>query len=383
MQARFITYKYGQLVFIFLFWNAVAILTATMLFVQFADAYPDATWSGFFFRQAPLWYTWMLFTPFILYLTPFTKKRKLLWWQTLVFHLLIATFMIVLYSLIAGRHSIYLSDRMTYSTKILLKMASRNFALNFASNCLIYLLIAFVGVGLEWYKALAITKEEKLKLQLHNNVLHTQLVEAQLQALTMQLQPHFLFNTLHSIASLVRIRQNETAIRMIADFSELLRHTIQHGEDNFATIKTEIAFVEKYLNIEKIRFQEHLSVHIQVEDAAQEVLVPSLILQPFVENAIKHGISQTTQKGKINITVTRENGRVNLYVQDNGAGLPTHWSIHQGQGVGISNSFRRLEKIYGQNFILALHNLPEGGTNTHIQIPSSSPIKNTAKHVAH
>ncbi|HAS46811.1 MAG TPA: hypothetical protein DCS93_40375 [Microscillaceae bacterium] len=374
MQDRLLKYKFTPYLVIFLFWNIIAVLATTLLYAQFVNTYPDASWLGFFYRQAPIWYIWMFFTPLILWLVNFGKKSNFSLPKNILTHLLVASVLFLIYGFLVGIHSLNLNQKLVWSTSVIYPSASRSFVLNFASNCLIYLLIVFVGVGLQWYQSLVNTQQARLKLELHNSELHAQLVEAQLQTLTRQLQPHFLFNTLHSIASLVRTQQNSLAIQMIADFSELLRHTIQQGEENFATIETEVAFIEKYLNIEKIRFQDRLEVSIQVSTEAKPMLVPSLILQPFIENAIKHGISSKSDNGCIEVVIGLVAQQLDIQIRDNGVGLSKGWKLTDNQGVGLSNSLHRMEKVYAQNFSLNLNNHPEGGVLVHLQLSAQAPI---------
>ena len=151
MQDRLFKYKYAPYLIIFLFWNIIAVLAATFLFVRFADTYPDATWWGFFYRQSPIWYIWMFYTPLILWMVSWLKSRDISFAKSILMHLLMASIMFVIYSLLTGMHTLELNQKLTLSFKAIFPAASRNFALNFASNCLIYLMIAFVGVGLQWY----------------------------------------------------------------------------------------------------------------------------------------------------------------------------------------------------------------------------------------
>ena len=375
MQDRLLKNKFTPYLVIFLFWNVIAVLATTLLYAQFVNTYPDASWLGFFYRQAPIWYIWMFFTPLILWLVNVGKKKNFTLPKNLLIHLFVASIFFLIYGVLVGIHSLQLNQKLVWSVSVIYPSASRSFALNFASNCLIYLLIVFVGVGLQWYRSLINTQQERLKLELNNSELHAQLVEAQLQTLTQQLQPHFLFNTLHSIASLVRTQQNNLAIQMIADFSELLRHTIQQGEENFASIETEVAFIEKYLNIEKIRFQDRLEVFIQVSQEAKPMLVPSLILQPFIENAIKHGIGPKLDNGRIEVTIELRDEQLDIQIQDNGIGLSKGWKLTDNQGIGLSNSLHRMEKIYTHNFSLRIINHPDGGVLVHIQLPAQAPIQ--------
>ncbi len=178
----------------------------------------------------------------------------------------------------------------------------------------------------------------------------TQLAEARLSALNAQLNPHFLFNTLNAVSSLVE-RDPRGVRRMIARLSELLRYTLNGGSDNEVLLGQEIAFVERYLEIMQIRFQDRLEVDVQLGDDAGNALVPSLILQPLVENAVKHGVEKISGTGKIRIEARREDDRLVLSVSDNGPGP------------------QRLEQLYGAAQSLVLVEAPDGGTVAQIVIP--------------
>ena len=197
--------------------------------------------------------------------------------------------------------------------------------------------------------------------------LETQLARAKLQALEMQLHPHFLFNTLNAIAALVR-RDSAAAERMISRLGELLRATLALEGADEVRLDDELAFLERYLEIERVRFGDRLTVAVTVDPAVREARVPSLILQPLVENSIRHGIAKRRGPGIVEISASRENGSLRLTVSDNGMGLDGD----PREGVGLANTRARLEVLYGGAYRFELRPRPAGGSEATLTIPFRS-----------
>ncbi|HEY7354226.1 MAG TPA: histidine kinase [Terriglobales bacterium] len=189
--------------------------------------------------------------------------------------------------------------------------------------------------------------------------LSEQLSRAQLNALRRQIEPHFLFNTLNAIAGLVRERRNEEGVSMIAQLSDFLRRTIEDSNRQEVPLSEEIDYLQRYLAIQKVRFADRLRVDFQVPEDLMLSQVPSLVLQPVVENAIKHGIAKQVQGGRIRISASRSNGMVSLKVYNDGPALRA--SDKPTAGIGILNLRTRLENLYGTKFELTLRDeLPHG-----------------------
>ncbi len=196
--------------------------------------------------------------------------------------------------------------------------------------------------------------------------LEKRLVEARLQALQMQLNPHFLFNTLHAISALMH-QDVDAADRMITRLSELLRHALESTEQQEVPLGEEIAFLRRYLEIEETRFGDRLKIDLQIAPDTVELLVPNLVLQPVVENSIQHGIEPHARPGRVTISSRRENGALLLEVRDTGNGVPaTGWA----EGVGLTNTRNRLRQLYGEQQSFALGNAPGGGFLATIRVPA-------------
>jgi two-component sensor histidine kinase len=198
--------------------------------------------------------------------------------------------------------------------------------------------------------------------------LESRLVEARLQALRMQLNPHFLFNTLNSIASLVS-EQPKAAEEMIEALSDLLRLALNASDRQEVTVREELHFLDRYLHIEQTRFGERLRIEKQIEVEALDGLTPILILQPLVENAIRHGIEKRIAPGVVRITVERVADGLRLEVADNGRGFRSFPISKLKEGVGLSNTRGRLKELYGRQASLDLRAGKEGGFSAEIHIP--------------
>lgn len=194
--------------------------------------------------------------------------------------------------------------------------------------------------------------------------LEAQLATAQLQALKMQLHPHFLFNTLHSISELVHSDPGRAEF-MIVRLSHFLRLTLDHNGQQEIPVADEIEFLRRYLEIEQMRFEGRLTVKWEIDPAALPAPVPNLILQPLVENALKHGVSRNTSPGVVRISCMRRNGELTLSVHDNGPGAAPPLR----EGVGLSNTRARLERLYGPRAAIHLGRPPAGGFDVTLHIP--------------
>ncbi|MEP5611596.1 MAG: histidine kinase [Cyclobacteriaceae bacterium] len=232
----------------------------------------------------------------------------------------------------------------------------RSFGAGIISSFIYYWIV--VGIFLTAFNRRKLIKKEK------------ELVNARLHALLTQLRPHFLFNTLNSISSLIDI-DKAAAQKMISRFGELLRAVLEKEEKQFISLQEEITFIENYLSIESERFSDRLSISYNLDPKSLQDMVPTLILQPLVENAIKHGMANKVSDGVIEISSKILNGieypspHLELLVSDNGAGLATEFNY----GVGLKNVTNRLHELYGANGAFRIDNSEKGGCNAKITIP--------------
>jgi two-component system LytT family sensor kinase len=227
--------------------------------------------------------------------------------------------------------------------------------------------VTFWGiVGTTWMLQYATLSRER---ELRASQLETRLTGARLAALKMQLHPHFLFNTLNSILPLV-FRDGEAACRTVARLADLLRLSLQHETDDLIPLRQELDLLEVYLEIQKTRFQDRLTVRLDVPQDLASALVPNLILQPLVENAIKHGIAARPGAGTVEVRVRREGlGRLCLLVRDDGPGPPEGGRRGGGEGVGLRNTRDRLDLLYGGDHEFAFRGAPGLGCEVAMSIP--------------
>ena len=201
--------------------------------------------------------------------------------------------------------------------------------------------------------------------------LEAQLARGQLSAHKSQLQPHFLFNALNSVAVLMR-RDTVGAEQMLHRISELLRATLETSEAQLLPLSQEIELVRAYLGVEETRFQDRLTTRIDVPESLGRALVPNLLLQPLVENALRHGIAPVGAGGLVEITARRLDAVLEISIRDNGAGFPAGFASEgdsSKEGVGLSNTRRRLEALYGEDHTFDIHSPEEGGTTVTVTLP--------------
>jgi hypothetical protein len=234
----------------------------------------------------------------------------------------------------------------------------------FHQGLTIYWTTLVVAHALYYYRGLRQKEAQTARLT-------AQLAQAQLQALKMQIHPHFLFNTLNSIAALLH-KDVEAADRMIARLGDFLRLTLKRSDAQTVDFQQELEFLKCYLDIERIRFQDRLTVELDIDPQALTALVPNLILQPIVENAVRHGVARQTNSGHITIRARREGERLNRKVEDNGPGLKVK---SNGSGIGISNTRARLEQVYGSDFSFQIANSLERGASVTLNIPAFVQIE--------
>jgi two-component system LytT family sensor kinase len=196
--------------------------------------------------------------------------------------------------------------------------------------------------------------------------LETRLMESQLQALQQQLRPHFLFNTLHAISTLVH-RDPDKADTMIERLSDLLRITLRKVGVQEIELAEELEYLTAYLDIEQVHFGSRLRIEYRIDAAAMDVLVPTMILQPIVENAIRHGLEPMMRPGMLTIEAQADGDTLWLRVRDDGAGLPKNWQ--RREGVGLSNTRSRLDRLYGEQAALTVRDNPGGGVLVDIYLP--------------
>jgi two-component system, LytTR family, sensor kinase len=205
--------------------------------------------------------------------------------------------------------------------------------------------------------------------QLKAAQLEVELVKSQLESLKIQIHPHFLFNTLHLIASLIREKDNDLALKMTTSLSNFLRYTLNNHSKDFVSLEQEMEMIYLYFQIQEIRFNDRLKVNYNLPSEVKDSSIPNMILQPLVENAIRHGISQKVEKGNIDIEVKRDNGRLRIMIRDDGPGINAGLENLVQNGIGLKNTITRLEKYYNNDFKFEINNIDHGGASVIMEIP--------------
>jgi two-component system, LytTR family, sensor kinase len=203
------------------------------------------------------------------------------------------------------------------------------------------------------------SRERLIRHQIETARLNEQFSKAQLDALRRQIEPHFLFNALHAISGLIREKRNDDAVTMISGLSDFLRKVVDVSDRQVVSLREEMQFLQKYLDIQKVRFADRLKLSVEVPEELLTAAVPSLILQPVVENAIKHGIARESRGGWIRVAAFRANGSLIFRVYNDGANLAPDWESAKS-GVGIANLRSRLQMLYGDDFEFRLGNQGAG-----------------------
>jgi two-component system LytT family sensor kinase len=198
--------------------------------------------------------------------------------------------------------------------------------------------------------------------------MNEQLSTARLDALRHQIEPHFIFNSLNATAGLIREGRNDDAVRMLVGLSEFLRRVSREFTDHQVMLSQEMEFLEKYLEIQKVRFTDRLAVTLQVPAELLDAQIPTLLLQPIVENALKHGIAKRVQGGAIRVVASNSAGRLRIHIYNDGPLLDSNWEVGR-DGIGLANLRTRLSLLYGTDFELRMENFESAGVQVSVSVP--------------
>jgi signal transduction histidine kinase len=348
---------WAKAVLALVFWTGLGLL----LSVQSYLLWPKVSFAAAMQATMPRWYIWGLLAPFVFaadhrVLARFTPARRIL------AHLPLAMlFTFVAMALEYGVQSVFQVGWGPESP-------GRFFLQNFFAHSTVYAVIVGASLATSYAAEARRREHEAAELALHSAQLETSLAEARLRALQSQLNPHFLFNAFNTISALTE-SDAKTARRMMARLGALLRSSLDHAGRQEITLAEELRFLEDYLTIERLRFEDRLTVDVRVEDGAREALVPSFILQPVVENAIRHGTGALLRAGRVDVCARRMDNRLRIEVEDDGIGLPEGWRIDDHAGIGLSNIVRRLEELYRSEHSFVVCNRTGGGVRVEITLP--------------
>lgn len=283
----------------------------------------------------------------------FTRETR---WRAIAMHTLGATAFVIFGGALMGASEFLVGARTegTYASAALL-------AIRFYVTSDIVVYAGVVALA----HAILYANESRHR-EINEAQLMRQLAEARLHVLSSQLQPHFLFNTLNAISALVR-DEPQQAERLLAKLSELLRHVLQASTQSETSLEKELSFLQKYVELQETRFGPRLSVQFLIDPQVSNARVPHLLLQPLVENAIRHGTSRRPANGLIEISAQGTGARLELFVRDNGAGIPEHGVVRDG--IGLASTKARLTQMYGSNHSFGIERVATGGTICRVNIP--------------
>jgi two-component system, LytTR family, sensor kinase len=354
--------RWGRLAIIWGIWTFIGLVfTLQGYFTSYRSERPIPFMESLYMQM--IWaYVFALATPFVLWAVTRIPLERDNWIRSALLHLPISVVLAVVLTAL-GRILIWLRWGWLQDKPLTFEGITRFVVANFTEAIGIYLLIALTGYAFSYYRRFREGQVRTLQLE-------AQLSHAQLQALKMQLHPHFLFNTLHSISALLH-KDGEAARKMITRLGDFLRLTLEDSGSQEVTLRQEMEFLSCYLEIERIRFQDRLVTHINVAQHTLDAKVPNLILQPIVENAIRHGIAPRSTQGLIEIEAKQRNGTLRIQVRDNGPGLSLHRTSENlfKKGLGLANTETRLEQMYGSAHRFNLSNNPDGGLIVTLEIP--------------
>ncbi len=340
----------------------MSVFIATQNYLAYMDRGTPRSWWWQLVLELPVWMAWLAAAPAIFGFSrrfPISGRHR---WRNLAIHLPAGALAVLatLAVLVVVKTPMLGAEIPEGMSRV--ELVVREYRRVFAIGMMVYFGIVAV------HHAIASQREAERKT-LRESQLQTLLERSRRDLLRMQLHPHFLFNTLHAISALMA-QDTHAARRMITRLSDLLRLSLENDAAHEVTLEEEMEFLDKYLEIQKIRFGDRLTVRCDVDPSARTLLVPRLLLQPLAENAITHGLSRLEGPGTLSVRARRENGRLILRVLDDGPGIPAGGPSRQG--VGLGNTRERLEQLYGADQRLVLENRPEGGAEVRVEIPAST-----------
>jgi two-component sensor histidine kinase len=343
------------------FWLVIGVLSALHWQLFFTGRDPYSWWELYRVKVA-LWYVWGLLTPLILWLGwkyPIGQGRSL---RHIAILLPVSLAFTAVYLVI---YSAFLMLNVPDAPG-LFQSPTAMFMWVVGAHSTWYFLAFWATIGVEHAVSYYRRFHER---QVMTSKLQAQLAEAQLDTLRSQLQPHFLFNTLHSIMALINQSDTKAAKEMLAGLSDLLRHALEHVRRHEVPLREELDILRRYIEIERVRFSDRLTVEWEIDNTADAAYVPSFILQPLAENAIRHGIEKRSGPGVLSVHCWRDNGRLLLTFTDNGVGLPPTRDDAVRNGHGLGDMRSRLDVLYPSDYSLEISDANAGGTVVRLSLP--------------
>lgn len=317
----------------------------------------NSLWSESFKEALAYFYSWAILTPLILICILKIRFSRRAYYRPLLFHLCLSLIFSLAHTVLNSIVDVTLVHwgASSYSLKETIEYF---FSKSFFVGLVVYWAVVALYHALLYYR-----RQEVIGVEMEAS-----LVQAELHAIKMQLPPHFLFNSLNSISALMH-EDVKAANNMLSQMSELLRRTLRSLDVEEVTLREELEVLGLYLNVEKTRFQDQLTIDIDIEPVAYKAYVPHMILQPLVENSILHGINKRKGGGRIKISARKRGANLEITIRDNGAGIEKKRAQRDKSSVGLLNTQTRLAKLYRQAHYFRIHSMRGEGTEVTIIIP--------------
>ena len=351
-------------------WLTFAVVQVIQSFVFARAAGRPWTLGGAVISGFPWWLSWLVLTPVIATMVeriPFTEGRH---WQALGRHAVFGILVAIVQVVTVGAIYWFTTGQFSGVATSLGNQVQRFFGNFYLESVVTYAGTAGVFIAIDFARAMRDEAVNRARLEARAAALESSVAQARLDALSMQMNPHFLFNTLTAISGLVSQERKAEAREVLQRLGELLRQSLGNGNDPLNTVAREAELLEDYLYIQRLRFSDRLTATVRIDEEARELLMPAMLLQPLVENAIRHGVEPKEGKGSVDVSVRREGDSLEIRITDSGCGVAINGDGQlRREGIGIANTRERLDHIYGSEATLQLRNRSGGGAEALVVVP--------------
>ena len=353
-------------------WTLPALLISTTYYMFQGSAHMKWNWFTLFLDQLVVFNFFGSLCPPVYRLSSRFRFTRCQWPVTLVVYFFIGLLAAAMFLVLCGILAVIIhSDSLSLMDSIKKQFITPQTLLRGLGSIFYYIIVVGIMALIRSERRRKQQEIRSKELELRAARLETQLTHAKLHTLKMQLHPHFFFNALNSISALVEGKQNDLAFKTIAQLGDLLRAALDSPDTRTIPLRRELGFIEKYLAIERIRFSHRLKTETTIPDNCLDALLPALILQPLVENCIRHALSVQPGTVRICIAARKEDSNLVLEVSDDGPGLPHGWSVNTHAGIGLKNVRERLQFLYGESCGLTLLPANPKGVTVQLTIPYS------------
>ena len=313
------------------------------------------------------WLFWAIVSPLVVRegaaFAAHTPRRSAAGWRLLA----LAAALLGVHSVVAAQMTIWIQPFIPVVRYDFATAFSSQLPALFAADALTFGMIAVAGGALQ-------TRQRAQALELRESRLEAELARAELHALRLEIEPHFLFNTLNAITALVRLKDDRRAVDMLVGLGEFMRGNLDRPIEQLAPLGSELAWIRQYVDLQQTRFGDRLRVDFHTAPGLDAVPIPTFLLLPIVENAFRHGLARPARGGHLVIRSDSDGTQLALTVSDDGAGLPADFALGEQAGTGLRNVRARLEHLYGSAATLTIHSPATGGTSVTIVIPAEMAV---------